>query len=685
MNTHRGIVNRLLWMQERYGLTADDRVLQKTPFSFDVSVWEFFWPLLVGARLVVARPGGHQDPAYLVETIRREGITTLHFVPSMLQVFLEAPGVEECRSVKRVIASGEALPPELEQRFFARLGATGAGLFNLYGPTEAAVDVTHWDCSPGAGRTTVPIGRPVANTSIHLVGRYGEPVPVGVPGELLIGGMQVARGYLGRPELTAERFVPDPFGGAGARVYRTGDLARRRPDGAIEYLGRLDHQVKIRGFRIELGEIEAALASHPAVREAVVQAREQRLVAWVVGRDGALETAELRRHLAATLPEYMVPSALVVLPEMPLSPNGKVDRKALARIEPEARSTKHYVAPRTPVEELLAGIWGEVLGCERVGVHDNFFALGGHSLLATRLASRVRETFGVDLALRRIFETHTVAGLAQELEGRGPDHPRAAPLRRLPRPAELPLSHAQERLWFLDRFEPGSALYNIPTAAVLRGSLDVAALGRALDEIVRRHEVLRTGFAVVGGRAVQRVAPWSPSSLPMIDLSGLAGEAPEAVARRLAYEEAVRPFDLEAPPLVRAGLLRLAPETHLALFTFHHIAADGWSIDVFLRELAELYGAFRVGRPPRLPALPLQYADFAVWQREWLQGEVLEGLLGFGRTALEGAPAALERPTDRPRRATRDSRGAHLGFHLPDRLGADLEALARREAATPFM
>ncbi|HYO14148.1 MAG TPA: amino acid adenylation domain-containing protein, partial [Thermoanaerobaculia bacterium] len=420
MNTHRGIVNRLLWMQERYGLTADDRVLQKTPFSFDVSVWELFWPLLVGARLVVARPGGHQDPAYLVETIRREGITTLHFVPSMLQVFLEAPGVEECRSVKRVIASGEALPPELEQRFFARLGSMDAGLFNLYGPTEAAVDVTHWDCSPGAGRTTVPIGRPVANTAIHLVGRYGEPVPVGVAGELLIGGVQVARGYLGRPELTAERFVPDPFGGIGARAYRTGDLARRRPDGAIEYLGRLDHQVKIRGFRIELGEIEAALAAHPAVREAVVQALDQRLVAWVVGRDGAPEAAELRRHLAATLPDYMVPSAFVVLPEMPLSPNGKVDRKALPDPERPA-AERELVAPRTALERLLAGLFQETLGIGAVGIHESFFELGGNSLLGATLINRLQERLGEIVHVVAIFDAPTVARLAAFLAEQYPD------------------------------------------------------------------------------------------------------------------------------------------------------------------------------------------------------------------------------------------------------------------------
>jgi amino acid adenylation domain-containing protein/non-ribosomal peptide synthase protein (TIGR01720 family) len=398
MNAHRGVVNRLLWMQEAYNLTSRDRVLQKTPISFDVSVWELFWPLATGACLALAAPGAHGDPAYLVEAIVRAGITTLHFVPSMLQAFVEAPGIERCAAVERVITSGEALPADLAQRLLERL--PGAALHNLYGPTEAAVDVTAWPCERDGDRTSVPIGRPVANTSIFLLDAAFRPVPPGVAGELYIGGIQVGRGYLGRPELTAERFVPDPFATApGARLYRTGDLARHTGDGAVEYLGRTDFQVKLRGFRIELGEIEAALTALPAVREAVVTAREdrpgdRRLVACVVlRREDASGAAELRGLLAASLPEHMVPSAFVILDAMPLSPSGKVERRALPAPAVEAGPTE-AAAPRSPVEELLAGIWCEVLDIERAGSGDSFFHLGGHSLLATRLVSRVREAFG---------------------------------------------------------------------------------------------------------------------------------------------------------------------------------------------------------------------------------------------------------------------------------------------------
>jgi len=430
MNTHRGIVNRLLWMQEAFGLTADDRVIQKTPFSFDVSVWELFWPLMVGARLVIARPGGHQDAAYLADLIAEQGITTIHFVPSMLQVFLDGPRLDRCGSLVRVIASGEALPADLERRFFARLGWTGAGLFNLYGPTEAAVDVTVWACEREGRRTSVPIGRPIANTRIHLLDPVLEPVPIGAPGELYIGGVQVGRGYLGRPELTAERFIPDPWGEPGSRLYRTGDLARHLPDGAVEFLGRIDHQVKVRGFRIELGEVEAALAAHPAVREAVVVARAddagRRLVAYLVPHpEGAeaplLSLAELRANLSLTLPDYMVPAAWVLLGALPLTPSGKVDRRALpapegGRLELGAV----YVAPRTALEELLAGIWAEVLGLDRVGVHDNFFALGGHSLLAAQVVSRAGEALEIEVPLRLLFEAPTVAGLAESLLSAAP-------------------------------------------------------------------------------------------------------------------------------------------------------------------------------------------------------------------------------------------------------------------------
>ncbi|MFF2350911.1 amino acid adenylation domain-containing protein [Kitasatospora sp. NPDC058115] len=432
MNVHAAIHNRLLWMQDAYRLDADDRVLQKTPFSFDVSVWEFFWPLAAGATLVLARPEGHRDPGYLSRTIRAERITTVHFVPSMLQAFLQEP-VEECTSLRRVVCSGEALPRDLQDRFLAR---SGARLYNLYGPTEAAIDVTHWTCrADGDPRRPVPIGRPIANTRIHVLDGALRPVPVGVPGELHIGGRGLARGYLNRPELTAERFVPDPFDpDPAARLYRTGDLARFREDGAVEFLGRLDHQVKLRGLRIELGEIEAVLTAHPGVREAVVTAREHRagdvrLVAHLTAADGAAAPgpAELAAHLRGQLPGYMVPAAFAVLDALPLTPSGKVDRAALPEPEPEGgRAQEPFAAPGAGLERTLAGLWRKVLGIERVGAHDNFFDLGGHSLLMAELRSLLASDTGHLVSMVELFQHPTVASLAAHLN-RSEGEPSAAP------------------------------------------------------------------------------------------------------------------------------------------------------------------------------------------------------------------------------------------------------------------
>ncbi|HEU0300786.1 MAG TPA: amino acid adenylation domain-containing protein, partial [Longimicrobium sp.] len=420
LNTHRGVVNRLLWMQDEYGLGAGDRVLQKTPFSFDVSVWEFFWPLAAGSALVVARPEGHRDAAYLVDVVKREGITTLHFVPSMLQLFLDAAGVEGCTSIRRVVCSGEALPADLARRFFQRL--PGAELHNLYGPTEAAVDVTYHACRADDARASVPIGRPVANTQIHLVDPHGNAVPAGIPGELCIGGVQVGRGYWRRPGLTAERFVPDPFGAAGARMYRTGDLAKRLPDGGVDYLGRTDFQVKLRGFRIELGEVESALAAHPGVREAVAVVREDRpgdprLTAYLVPSGGAApDPSALRAWLGERLPEHMVPAAFVTLAALPLLPNGKADRKALPAPGLPERAAHRMVPPRTPVEETLAGFWREALGAAQVGIDDNFFEIGGHSLLLARVHARVLAAFRREVSMLDLFRHTTIRALAAFLE-----------------------------------------------------------------------------------------------------------------------------------------------------------------------------------------------------------------------------------------------------------------------------
>ncbi|HYG64842.1 MAG TPA: amino acid adenylation domain-containing protein, partial [Thermoanaerobaculia bacterium] len=521
------------------------------------------------------------------------------------------------------------------------------------------------------------------------ISRSFRPAPVGVAGELLIGGVGLAQGYLGRPELTAERFVPDPFAALwsepGARVYRTGDLARHLAGGEIEFLGRIDFQVKIRGFRIELGEIEAALLAHPGVREAVVLVREDRpgdpyLVAYVVG--SFLGAEELRAYLQERLPEAMVPPAFVMLDALPLNPNGKLDRRALEKIVPsreERAGIDEYAAPRTPSEEILAGIFAEVLGQERVGIHDGFFELGGHSLLATQVVSRVRQAFGVELAIRELFEAPMVARLAERIERIGTSTIEAPPIVPVPRGRDLPPSSAQQRLWFVDRLKPGSSAYNVPLAVRLTGTLDAAALGHALRGMARRHEVLRTTFAERDGHPVQVIAPVPRLSLEIVDLSGLPEAEREDELTWQATTEALRPFDLAAGPLVRATLLRLGEEEHALLVTMHHIVTDGWSMGLFLRELTALYG----GR--ELPELPVQYADFAVWQRSWLSGEVLESQLSYWRGHLAGAPARLTLPTDRPRPAVTTNHGATRPVVLPSSLSQELSALARRQGATPYM
>jgi acyl-coenzyme A synthetase/AMP-(fatty) acid ligase/acyl carrier protein len=419
MNEHRGIVNRLLWMQDEYGLTTEDRVLQKTPYSFDVSVWEFFWPLLTGARLVVARPGGHKDPSYLVNIIVEQQITTLHFVPSMLQIFLEEENLDRCTSIRRVICSGEALPYDLQCRFYEILDTE---LHNLYGPTEAAVDVTYWACPRESERAVVPIGFPVANTRMYILDRRLQPVPLGCTGELHIGGIQVARGYLKRPELTAERFIPDPFSSdPNGRLYKTGDLARYLPDRSIEYLGRTDFQVKIRGLRIELGEIEARITEFPGVNQCIVLLREDRpgnklLVAYLSTEpDSTISIPDLRGHLSSILPDYMIPQHFAVLDAIPLSPNGKADRRALPEPKIDRMDDTSYVAPRNKTEEKIASIWRDLLKIDRVGVNDSFFDLGGHSLLLVRMHRRLKADFGSRLSIVELFQYPTVAALASHM------------------------------------------------------------------------------------------------------------------------------------------------------------------------------------------------------------------------------------------------------------------------------
>ncbi|CAI1645020.1 non-ribosomal peptide synthetase [Serratia marcescens] len=683
MNEHRGVVNRLVWMQEAYGLTAADTVLQKTPFGFDVSVWEFFWPLMVGARLVMAKPEGHKDPDYLSRAIEQYGVTTLHFVPSMLQSFLaDGQAATRCGQVVRVMCSGEALPAALVAEFYRRLPQ--AELHNLYGPTEAAVDVTAWHCSREADRVSVPIGRPIANTRIYLLDDHGQPVPLGAVGELYIGGVQVARGYLNRPELTAERFLADPFA-PGGRMYRTGDVARYLANGDIEYLGRNDQQVKIRGFRIECGEIEAVLATHPAVREAVVDARavgdDKRLVAWVVpAADVAEETlaGALRQHVSAALPDYMVPSAWVVVAALPLSPNGKLDRRALP--EPQgAQSQAAYEAPQGEHETLLAGIWRELLNVEQVGRHDNFFELGGHSLLAVRLTNRLQQVEW-QLPLQTLFANPTLLALAQQLRRTDEALP---PIEAMPRGAALPLSFAQQRLWFLTQLEGLSETYHIPLALNLRGELDLPAWRQSLDALYVRHEALRSRFVTVEGQPQAHILPADALPLTVHDLRGQ--QDAQSQARQLAQRLTEAPFDLTQGPLVRAALIRLADEEHLFLLICHHIISDGWSTGILLRELGALYGAFRRSDADPLPPLTLQYPDYAAWQRRYLTPERLAAQAQYWRETLSDAPALLTLPTDRPRPTVQSFNGGEVPIAIDAELTQALRQFSRQHGGTLFM
>ncbi|MFJ3670272.1 non-ribosomal peptide synthase/polyketide synthase [Streptomyces sp. NPDC090106] len=660
---HQGIVNRLLWMQDTYRLGAGDRVLQKTPAGFDVSVWEFFWPLITGAALVVARPDGHRDPAYLARLIREQAVTTVHFVPSMLQLFLEEPTAADCTGLLRVMCSGEALPVPLTHRFHRVLDAE---LHNLYGPTEASVDVTALPIAPGA--TSVPIGRPVWNTRLYILDAALRPVPPGVPGELYLAGTQLARGYLNRPGLTAERFVAHPYGAPGERLYRTGDLARWTPDGTVEYLGRTDDQVKVRGLRVEPGEIEAVLTGHPAVAHAVVVARGQALVGYVVPA-GDLDLDGLRAHAAAVLPAHMIPGALVPLDTLPLTPNGKLDRKALPAPAPAATTGD---APRTPREEILAGLFADVLGLEQVGVDDDFFALGGHSLLAMRLVGRARAALGADLTVRTVFEAPTVARLAARTAA-APHRTRPALGDPRPRPALLPLSSAQRRMWLLAQVDGASTAYNLPSAWRLTGALDRDALQAALDDVAARHAPLRTVFPAVDGVPHQRILDPHDTQVPLTDVpfADLAGAAGHV-------------FDLEQDVPFRAALSETGPDEHVLLLLLHHIATDEWSDRPLLADLSTAYAARTAGRAPDWAPLPASYTDYTLWQRDVLETGG-DSLLDHWRATLAGLPEELDLPADRPRPAESSGRGGTVGFTVPPRLEGALRALAREHGVSLFM
>ncbi|MFI9103579.1 non-ribosomal peptide synthase/polyketide synthase [Streptomyces fildesensis] len=684
---HAGIANRLAWMQARYGLTPADRVLQKTPSSFDVSVWEFFWPLITGATLVLARPGGHQDPAYLADLLQRRAITTAHFVPSMLQAFLDEPSAARCTTLRRVLCSGEALPAPLAARCHQVLAATE--LHNLYGPTEASVDVTAHEVAPGAA--VVPIGRPVWNTRTYVLDAALRPVPPGVPGELYLAGVQLARGYLGRPALTAERFTADPYGPAGGRMYRTGDLARWTRDGELEYLGRVDDQVKLRGFRVEPGEIEAVLSRHPGIGHATVVLRDQQLVAYVIAAPGrTVEAAELRAHTAAALPAHLVPAAFVTLDALPLTPNGKLDRRALPA--PDFAGQVTATEPRTPREKLLCDLIAGVLGLDRVGPDDDFFTLGGDSIVAMQLVGRVRAA-GLTITPRDVFRHKTAAGLSAVAADtvRQDDHDARNDLLNLTAEERaelgstgaaelLPLSPLQAGLLFHATFDAGSEgpdVYTVQVSYDIEGAVDAERLRAAGQQLLDRHDSLRSGFRYLSsGRPVAVVPRTVPLPWRQLDLTDgatadeVANEAvTEAAWERLLLQERRR-FDPAEPPLLRLLLVRLAAGRHRLVLSHQHLLLDGWSVPRLMAELTQLYD----GRTP-LPA-PVPYREHL----RWLSRQDTAASAAAWAAALDGLDAPTHLVPSDPNRVPVVPR-THT-VELAAGLTTELTALARRRGLT---
>jgi amino acid adenylation domain-containing protein/non-ribosomal peptide synthase protein (TIGR01720 family) len=696
MISHGGLVNIMEWQQRECLLTSDDRMLFHTTFTFDISATEIYWPLMTGMAIVISKPGGSRDIAYLCSLIREAMISVMNIVPSLLSLLVEEGPHRDIgagTSLRFLLSGGEALDTALARRC---LSLFPAELINMYGPTEDTIISSSYHCDRSAMPDTLGgkayIGKPVSNAQFYVLDEMMNPLPPGIAGELYIGGVGLAVGYIGSAGLTAEKFVPDPFSGlSGSRLYRTGDLVRLLADGNVEFLGRLDHQVKLRGFRIETGEIEAALSQHPLVQEAVVALRSDDgalpfLAAYIRPRGNGISEAALRDFLGSRLPDYMIPAAFVLMESFSHTSSGKVDRKALPA--PLRRKGDGPAAsPSTPTEEMVAAIWKEVLKTGELGADDNFFAIGGHSLSATQVISRVNRLFSVELPLKTIFESPTVRQMGVSVDeslhaSQGDTIPA---LKSAERGGEIPLSWAQERLWFLGELVPDNAFYIIPGALRIKGGLDVEALLKSFGEIVRRHEALRTTFLSIDGRPVQVIEDGRTIELPVIDLSGLDERQREQEMRRLARTEALTSFDLSREIPVRIKLIELSRHDRVLLISMHHIASDGWSLGVLIDELTTLYEAFSGRKPSPLPDLPVQYADFAMWQRGWLTGEALGRQLDYWKGQLEGAPDLLSLPYDRPRPAVQSfAAGIHTSLIEPG-LAVRLKELSDRKGCTLFM
>jgi amino acid adenylation domain-containing protein/non-ribosomal peptide synthase protein (TIGR01720 family) len=683
-NNHKALANRINWMQRAYGLNQQDTVLQKTPYSFDVSVWEFFWPLITGAKLVIAKPNGHKDSHYLAKLIQQHQINTLHFVPSMLQAFIDEPEAANCASLKRIICSGEALPLSLQQQVYGKLDAR---LYNLYGPTEAAIDVSEWPCQEhDTASSIVAIGKPIDNIQLYILDGQLQPVPIGVSGELYIAGIGLARGYQNKPQLTAERFIPNPFG-QGERMYRTGDICRYRADGVIEYQGREDGQVKLRGFRIELGEIEAVLKKHEAVQNCVLKADqfrgEKALLAYITLHEGVDNTPalikQIREFMQDFLPDYMVPAGFMVLPELPLSSNGKVDRKALPAMELVSQDDDR-TAPENEVQQQIADIWRQLLQHRDFGIHTDFFHVGGHSLLALRLIAKLTEAFRTKLSIEDVFTHSTIAGLSQLLTQN--DQQQAAwPAIFAQHLDHAPLSFSQERLWFVNTLENAAGVYHIPLAFHLRGRLDKAALNGALEDLVYRHQALRTQITADGHALQQRVLQNTGQPVNFYNEQQIKAQGLEHIVRL----EANTGMNPAAGQVFKASLLEIEAQHCLLLLVMHHIVSDGWSVNVLLQDLAALYRQ-RIGNGSvELPDLPVQYTDYCSWQRQLADQGWFKPARDYWLSALNDAPTTLALNYDHSRPMLPSFRGAMEFCQIPATTRASLQAYAQQRGATDFM
>ncbi|MFN2236119.1 MAG: amino acid adenylation domain-containing protein, partial [Anaerolineales bacterium] len=694
LGDHKGMAHFLNWQREQFEITSEDRGSQLINTGFDAILRDTFLPLTSGATLVLPHEEEEIEPARLIQWLREKRISFLHTVPSLAQIWLReaermSPEETLLDDLRWVFLSGEPLNEGLVNRWRVVFGKSGQ-LLNFYGPTETTMIKTCFlvPDEPFAG--VQPAGEPLPNTQT-LVLANGRLCGIGELGEIVIRTPFRTRGYINAPE-EQRRFVRNPFReDEKDLLFFTGDAGRYRPDGSLEILGRMDDQIKIRGVRIEPAEIEAVLEQHPAVHKAAIVVHEGEqgkfLAAYIVPVD-EMDSGELRRFAIEKLLAVMVPSHFVELKEMPLSANGKVNRKALSAIElGEVELAEEYVAPRTATEEALVEIWKEVLRLDLVGIYDDFFALGGHSLLAMQAIGRMRKAFQTEISVSEFFDEPTVFGLASYLANDKVIHrvQNISPITPITDDAERQLSYAQQRMWFIDQLEPGKATYNILIALRLEGALDLTTMEQSLEEIVRRHESLRTTFPSVEGKPFQVISAPEPFMLPLNDLSELPEAKREMEARRLAAEEAQRPFDLARGPLLRAVLYRLSGKEHILLLTFHHIVTDGWSTGVFSHELAVLYEAFSTGKPSPLAELSIQYADFALWQRQHLQSEALEPLLSYWKQQLSDAPPLLELPTDRPRPAVQSNKGRTQSFLLPLSLSEKLSRLGQQEGATLFM